>query len=135
MRAQIPAREGATLTAKRAIPGHAETCAAVDIGLLKAIQQRAVPVGLQADSNWDVLGGITLAPPGEYDRTVSVRWRCGLVSYYFYRLFMVALCNRETIYIFILFLLSSFFFLSFFPRLISAVGDWMFTILWHMVWP
>jgi len=27
---------------------------------------------------------------------------------------------------------SSFFF---FPRLISAVGDWMFTILWHMVWP
>ena len=30
-------------------------------------------------------------------------------------------------------LLSSFF--LFFPRLISAVGDWMFTILWHMVWP
>ena len=30
------------------------------------------------------------------------------------------------------FLLSSFFF---FPRLISAVGNWMFTILWHMVWP
>ena len=31
---------------------------------------------------------------------------------------------------------SSFFFLlSFFPRLISAVGDWMFTIPWHMVWP
>jgi len=88
MRAQIPAREGATLTAKRAIPGHAETCAAVDIGLLKAIQQRAVPVGLQADANWDVLGGITLAPPGQYDRTVSVRWRCGLVSYYFYRLFI-----------------------------------------------
>jgi len=25
--------------------------------------------------------------------------------------------------------------LSFFPRLISVVGDWMFTILWHMVWP
>ena len=50
------------------------------------------------------------------------------------RSFMVALCNRETIYIFILFL-SSFFFLLFFPRLISAVGDWMFTILWHMVWP
>ena len=28
-----------------------------------------------------------------------------------------------------------FFLLLFFPRLISAVGDWMFTILWHMVWP
>jgi len=29
------------------------------------------------------------------------------------------------------FLLLSFFI----HRLISAVGDWMFTILWHMVWP
>jgi len=24
---------------------------------------------------------------------------------------------------------------SFFPRLISAVGNWMFTILWLMLWP
>jgi len=34
--------------------------------------------------------------------------------------------------------LSCFFFLlyfSFFPRLISAVADWMFTLLLHMVWP
>jgi len=30
---------------------------------------------------------------------------------------------------------SCFFFFLFFPRLISAVGDWMFTILLHMVWP
>jgi len=44
---------------------------------------------------------------------------------------MVALCNRETIYIFMLW----FVLLLFFPRLISAAGDWMFTILWHMVWP
>ena len=72
-------------------------------------------------------------------------------------LVMVALCNRADHYIFILFLLllsssffsspyvigqtiifsSCFFFflLLFFPRLISAVGNWMFTILWHMVWP
>jgi len=48
-------------------------------------------------------------------------------------LFMVALCNRADHYIFILFLSSSFFF--FFARLISAVGNWMFTILWHMMWP
>jgi len=67
-------------------------------------------------------------------------------------LFMVALWNRADHYIFMLllwspyvigqtiiflpcdfYLLPSFFF--FFPRLISAVGDWMFTILWHMVWP
>jgi len=39
--------------------------------------------------------------------------------------FMVALCNRRP-YIFSLFL---------FPRLISAVGDWMSAILPHMVWP
>ena len=40
---------------------------------------------------------------------------------------------RQAIYIFILslVLLSSFFF----PRLISAVADWMSTILAHMVWP
>jgi len=36
---------------------------------------------------------------------------------------------------FLLLLSSFFFFFLFFPRLISAVGDWMFTILWHMVWP
>ena len=48
-------------------------------------------------------------------------------------LFMAALCNRAGHYIFILwFLLSSS---SFFPRLISAVGDWMSAIILHMVWP
>ena len=41
--------------------------------------------------------------------------------------FMVALCNRADHIYFHLFL-SSFFFL-FFPRLISAVGDWMFGCL------
>ena len=29
----------------------------------------------------------------------------------------------------------SFYLLSFFPRLISAVADWMYTILPHMMWP
>jgi len=47
---------------------------------------------------------------------------------------MVALCNRADHYIFILFLLSSSSFFCF-PRLISAVGDWMSTILWHMLMP
>jgi len=28
-----------------------------------------------------------------------------------------------------------FFYLLFFPRLVSVVGDWMSTILRHMVWP
>ena len=46
--------------------------------------------------------------------------------------FMVTLWNRADHYIFAL--VSSFFFL-FFRRLISAVADWMSTILLHMVWP
>jgi len=40
----------------------------------------------------------------------------------------------QTIYIFILFLLLLLLLLLFFPRLISAVGDCMSTILRHMVW-
>jgi len=46
---------------------------------------------------------------------------------------MVAVWNRADHYIFILLLvlLSS----SFFPRLISAVAEWMSAILAHMVWP
>jgi len=47
-------------------------------------------------------------------------------------LIMAALLNGCGHYIFILwFLLLSFFF----PRLISAVAEWMSTILLHMVWP
>jgi len=55
------------------------------------------------------------------------------VSSSYRTLFMAALCNRAGhIYIFILwFLLLSFFI----PRLISAVGDWMSTMLPHMLWP
>ena len=50
---------------------------------------------------------------------------------------MVALWNRADHYIFALWFLLSFFFLSLssFPRLISAVGDWISAILPHMVWP
>jgi len=47
---------------------------------------------------------------------------------------MAALWNKAGHYI----LPSGFFLLSFFlsfPRLISAVADWMSTILLHMVWP
>jgi len=45
-------------------------------------------------------------------------------------LFMAALCNRAG-HIYFHPVVSFFFF----PRLISAVGDWMSTILPHMVWP
>jgi len=47
---------------------------------------------------------------------------------------MAALCNRAGHYIFALWFLSFFIFLSF-PRLISATADWMFTVLRHLVWP
>jgi len=48
-------------------------------------------------------------------------------------LVMAALCNRTGRYIFARWFLSIFY--LFFPRLISAVADWMSTILRHMVWP
>jgi len=49
---------------------------------------------------------------------------------------MAALRSRCGHYIFILWFLLSFFLSSIsFPRLISAVADWMSTILPHMVWP
>jgi len=44
---------------------------------------------------------------------------------------MATLCNRAGHYIFALWFLSSIFF----PWLMCAVGDWMCTILPHMVWP
>ena len=71
-----------------------------------------------------------IGPHSSWNKIESVGLR--KCPYYRY-LIMVALCNRETIYIFMLWfvLLLSFFF----PRLISAAEDWMFTILWHIVWP
>ena len=47
---------------------------------------------------------------------------------------MAALRSRCGHYIFALWFLLLLF-LSFFPRLISAVADWMSAILAHMVWP
>jgi len=46
---------------------------------------------------------------------------------------MVALCNRADHYIFILWFLLSIYLV--FPRLISAVAEWMSAILAYMVWP
>ena len=50
------------------------------------------------------------------------------------RVIMLALWNMAEHYIFMLWFLSIYF-LSFFPRLISAAAHWMPTILLHMVWP
>ena len=69
----------------------------------------------------------------------STEW-CGFVSLFTLcicnccsgMLIMAALWNRAGHYIFaLLFILSS----SFFSCLISAVADWMYIILPHMVWP
>jgi len=48
-------------------------------------------------------------------------------------LVMAALRSRCGHYIFAMWFLS--FYLSFFPRLMSAIADWMSAILPHMVWP
>ena len=48
---------------------------------------------------------------------------------------MAAEWNTASHYIFALWLLSIFLLSVFFPRLISAFGDWMCTIFPHMVWP
>jgi len=60
------------------------------------------------------------------------RQSCGVVPRW--RLFMVALCNRADHYIFAcdFYLLSVYLSSFFIPRLISAVADWMSTILLHM---
>jgi len=50
-------------------------------------------------------------------------------------IFMAALWNRAGHYIFALWFLLSFLLSSFFPRLISAIGDWMSGILAYMVRP
>ena len=64
--------------------------------------------------------------------------RAGQAIYIFILSFvMTALCNRGAIIFLPCSFFPSFFHLlsSFFPRLISAVGDWMSTILLHMAWP
>jgi len=63
------------------------------------------------------------------------RQSCAMVRRW--RIFMVALWNRagHDAIIFLpcdFYISSSFFFI---PRLFSAVGDWMSTILLHMMWP
>jgi len=48
--------------------------------------------------------------------------------------FMAALHGRCGHYVFAVWFLSSIFYLSFFPCLITAVAEWMSAILRHMVW-
>jgi len=47
---------------------------------------------------------------------------------------MATLCNRAGHYIFALWFLSIYLLSSFFHCLISAVAEWMSTILWRTMW-
>ena len=88
------------------------------------------PVPKTVSERYSVSVQVTVEPHRASDKQwTQYSWHCATLHF-----FMVALWNRETIYIFMLwFVLSSSFF--FFPRLISATADWMFAILPHMVWP
>jgi len=129
---------------KEAGPGNAQTCLPVDI--LKAGQQGAAPVWCRCwlvctrwGAHWRHLANTSELSLCVGD--VKLLWPLvGLwpSDHYFCSVcwfVMVALCNRADHYIFALWFLSSIFYLLFFPRLISAVGDWMSTILLHMAWP
>jgi len=70
--------------------------------------------------------GCILAAPDEYDKTVRVRRRCDLMSNYFDHLLWPPYVIGGPLYVCPV--VSIFYLLSFFPRLISAVGDWMITI-------
>jgi len=123
LKGQFCGRNGAGL-------GHARTCSAVDIGLLKSTHRGQHQYG--ADADW-----------GELDAMhVCATWRirlspmCATAMRPYVKvlrpLVMAALWNRAGHYIFAaLFLLSSS---SSFPRLFSAVVYWMCTIFPHMVW-
>ena len=83
------------------------------------------------DSNLWVLALSYFAQKEENCRQQLVDVLAHILSLHHLTVVMVALWNRADHYVFILFLLSC----SFFPLLISAVGDWMSTILPHMMWP
>jgi len=67
--------------------------------------------------------------PAQNENTASPDEGYSICSSYVKSLIMTALHSRCGHYIFAL------WFLLFFPRLISAVADWMSAILPHMVWP
>jgi len=74
---------------------------------------------------------------GNIDSVLLLLWSPYVIgqTIIFSSCFMVALCNRaDHIYFHPVSFFFFFFLLLFFPRLISAVGDWMSTILRHMVW-
>ena len=102
-------------------------------------QQRALPIfrrrpSRRAEAHILVFSSFALSVvPNKFSLFMVALWNRETIYIFMLWFVMVALCNRADHYIFILFLLLSSS--SFFPRLISAVGDWMFTILWHMVWP
>ena len=68
-------------------------------------------------------------------RSIAQRGGCFQRHLFVSAFVMAALWNTAGHYIFVLWFLLPSFYLFSFPRLISAIADWMFTILPHMVWP
>jgi len=85
--------------------------------------QMKTNLSINQPSQWNSLSVNLLT----YTCTCQYVCQCVCLSVW---LFMAALRSRCGHYIFVLFFLSSFFI----PRLISAVADWMSTILRHMMW-
>ena len=71
---------------------------------------------------------------GTLERKIAYTMTTNNLSLKSHVLIMAAVCNRAGHIYFHPVVCSSSFFL-FFPRLISAVRDWMSAILPHVVWP
>ena len=66
--------------------------------------------------------------------TVTARTALVAIENHVVFLWPPCVADADTI-LFVLWILSSSIYLSFFPRLISAATNWMSTILLHMAWP
>ena len=100
----------------------------VGVSKLCGVEQRAPPVFGRAT----ITLGIGPHSSYIYFYLRNVIFWCTSKHYYVW-IIMAALWNKAGHYIFALWFLYSIY-LSFFPRLISAAGDWMSTILAHIVW-
>ena len=81
---------------------------------------------------WRVI--LTLSPLRRVKKFCIAHNICTVITVMYSCVFMAAPCNRGPLYfcpVVSSFYLSFFFF----PRLIPAVADWMYTIVPHMVWP
>jgi len=116
----------------------------VPVAYLFDVCMLCVCVSLCVDKNYDDAVSKLESARIEWEQQMSILCKVGTVLHPHFRclvqcrrshrayIIMAALWNRAGRYIFALWFLLSFLF---FTRLISAVADWMSTILLHIVWP